>query len=51
MIVAGRTIKEIADELDVSAKTVSTYHTRVWEKLGVRSDVDLVHYAITNRLV
>jgi two-component system invasion response regulator UvrY len=50
LIVAGRSIKEIADELSLSAKTVSTYHTRIWEKLGVHSDVDLVHYAVTHGL-
>ena len=51
LIVAGKSIKEIADELSVSAKTVSTYHTRIWEKLGVHCDVDLVHYAILHGLV
>ena len=50
LIVAGRSIKEIADELSLSVKTVSTYHTRIWEKLGVHSDVDLVHYAVTHGL-
>jgi two-component system, NarL family, invasion response regulator UvrY len=50
MIVAGKSIKEIAGELSVSAKTVSTYHTRIWEKLGVHSDVELIHYAIAHGL-
>jgi DNA-binding NarL/FixJ family response regulator len=50
LLLAGRSIKEIAAELSLSGKTVSTYHTRIWEKLGVRNDVELVHYAIENRL-
>jgi two-component system invasion response regulator UvrY len=50
LIVAGRSIKDIAGELSLSAKTVSTYHIRIWEKLGVHNDVDLVHYAVTHGL-
>ena len=44
-IAAGKSIKEIAGELSVSAKTVSTYHSRIWEKLGVHNDVELIPYA------
>ena len=40
-LLAGKSIKEIATELSLSAKTVSTFHTRIWEKLGVRNDVEL----------
>jgi len=40
-LLAGKSIKEIAAELSLSAKTVSTFHTRIWEKLGVRNDVEL----------
>lgn len=50
LLLAGRSLKEIASELAVSAKTVSTYHTRIWEKLGVHNDVELVHYAIEHGL-
>ena len=46
LLVAGKSIKEIAAELSVSTKTVSTYHTRIWNKLHVHSDVALVRYAI-----
>jgi two-component system, NarL family, invasion response regulator UvrY len=49
-VVAGKSIKQIADELGLSAKTISTFHTRIWEKLGVKSDVELVRYAIDNHL-
>ena len=43
-LMAGKSIKEIAKELSVSAKTVSVFHTRIWEKLGVRNDIELVLY-------
>jgi DNA-binding NarL/FixJ family response regulator len=51
LLIAGKSIKEIADELSLSAKTVSTYHTRIWEKLRVRNDVEMVRYAFEHRLV
>jgi two-component system, NarL family, invasion response regulator UvrY len=51
MIVEGRSLKEIAAELSLSVKTISTFHTRIWEKLRVRNDVELVHYALEHGLV
>jgi DNA-binding NarL/FixJ family response regulator len=51
MIASGRTVKEIADELSLSMKTISTYRTRVLEKLKMRSNAELTHYAVKNRLV
>lgn len=45
LLLAGRSLKEIAAEISLSPKTVSTFHTRIWEKLRVRSDVELVRYA------
>jgi len=45
LLLAGRSLKEIAAELSLSPKTVSTFHTRIWEKLRVRSDVELIRYA------
>ena len=51
LLVAGKSIKEIGGELSLSAKTVSTYHTRIWGKLGVHNDVELIHYAASHGLV
>jgi two-component system invasion response regulator UvrY len=47
---AGKRSTEIAAELNLSAKTIGTYKHRMVEKLGVRSTVDLVRYAINHRL-
>jgi len=46
LIALGFSCKEIADQLQVSAKTIETYKKRVTGKLGLRSRVDVVRYAI-----
>ena len=46
----GRTIP-IADEIALSVKTVSTYRTRILEKMSMRTNAELTHYAIRNHLV
>jgi DNA-binding NarL/FixJ family response regulator len=51
MIVAGKSVKTIAFDLALSPKTVSTFHTRILEKLGVANDVELVRYALEHNLV
>jgi DNA-binding NarL/FixJ family response regulator len=50
-IAEGRTAQEIAIELSLSIKTVRTYRDRVMEKLSLKNDVELSHYAIEHRLV
>lgn len=50
LLLAGRSIKEIAAELSLSGKTVSTYHTRIWEKFGVRNNIDLLRCAVEHGL-
>ena len=49
-VAAGRRIGEIAAELNLSYKTVSTYKRRVLNKLGVASTADLVRYVIDHKL-
>jgi two-component system, NarL family, invasion response regulator UvrY len=46
----GRTVSEIGAELSLSVKTISTYRTRLIEKLGARTTGELIRYAIENRL-
>ncbi len=48
---SGKTLAEIAAELSLSPKTISTYRTRVLEKLGLRRTADLIRYAVENELV
>jgi two-component system invasion response regulator UvrY len=51
MIASGRTVSEIADQLCLSVKTVSTYRTRILEKMKMRTNAELTHYAVHHRLV
>ena len=51
MIASGKTASQIAEELSLSVKTVSTYRTRILEKTGMMSNAELTHYAIKNQLV
>ncbi len=51
MIAKGRTIKNIAEELFLSPKTVSTYRFRILEKMKMKSNEELTHYARNNHLV
>jgi two-component system, NarL family, invasion response regulator UvrY len=51
LLVSGKSIKEIAYDLALSPKTVSTFHTRIWEKLRVHNDIELFRYAIAHELV
>jgi len=50
-ISSGKTVSEIADELALSVKTVSTYRTRLLEKMYMKSNAELTHYAIKHQLV
>jgi DNA-binding NarL/FixJ family response regulator len=50
-IASGRTVTEIAGELSLSVKTISTYRARILEKLGVKNSAEITRYAIRNGLV
>ncbi len=51
MIAAGKTVKEISEKLFISVKTVSTYKTRIYEKMNLESRADITSYAIKNSLI
>ena len=51
LLVSGRSVSDIAADLHLSAKTVSTHKARLMEKLGVENNADLVHYAVRHRLI
>ena len=50
MIAKGHTIKEIAEDLSLSVKTISTYRTRVLEKMNMKSNSDITSYLMENNL-
>ena len=51
MLAGGQTIKKIASELSLSVKTVSTYRTRILQKLRLKTTADIIRYALSQQLV
>ena len=51
MIASGISLTEIGNRLHVSAKTVSTYRTRLLDKMQMKSNAELTRYAMTHNLV
>ena len=51
LIASARTLSQIAEELGLSAKTVSTYRARILEKMGMQTNAELMQYAMKNGLV
>lgn len=49
-LAAGKSVKELAAGLGISPKTVSTYRARILEKLGIRTNADLVRYVVEKGL-
>lgn len=50
-LAGGKSVGDIARELRISVKTVSTYRTRVLEKLNMTSNAELVRYALEHHLI
>jgi DNA-binding NarL/FixJ family response regulator len=50
LIASGKTVVEIAGLLFLSDKTISTYRARILEKMDMKTNADLTHYAIRNKL-
>jgi len=51
LIATGKSMSDIAEELSLSINTVSTYRARILEKMHLKNTAELIHYAISNRLV
>ena len=51
LIASGKTVREIADLLSLSDKTISTYRARILEKIGMRTNAELIYYAVRNKIV
>ena len=50
LIASGKTVGEIATLLALSDKTISTYRARILEKMGMKTNAEITHYAIQNKL-
>jgi len=51
MIASGKTVSQIAKELSLSVKTISTYRARLLEKMDMKTNAEITHYAIQNQVV
>lgn len=51
LIASGKTVKEIGEELSLSVKTISTYRTRILEKMKMKNNAEMTHYAIHQKLL
>jgi two-component system, NarL family, invasion response regulator UvrY len=51
LIGSGKTVSQIADDLGLSVKTISTHRTRILHKMNMKTNAELTHYAVRTRLV
>jgi two-component system invasion response regulator UvrY len=51
MIASGKTVKEVADDLNLSVKTISTHRSRILRKMRMDNNAQITHYAIKHGLV
>jgi DNA-binding NarL/FixJ family response regulator len=51
LLASGKTVSEIAEEITLSVKTISTYRSRILEKMKMKTNAELTHYAMRNKLV
>ena len=50
-ISTGKSLTEIGKDLSLSVKTISTHRSRILEKMKMKKNAELIHYAITNQLI
>ncbi len=51
LIASGKAVSAIADQMSLSVKTISTYRARIMEKMNMKNNAEITHYAIKNFLV
>jgi DNA-binding NarL/FixJ family response regulator len=51
LLASGKRLKDIAEELDLSIKTISTYRTRILDKMKMKNNAEMIRYALQNKLV
>jgi two-component system, NarL family, invasion response regulator UvrY len=50
MITTGKSVKEMSQELSLARTTITSYRTRIFDKLNFRTNADLIRYAVENRI-
>lgn len=50
-IAQGKSIKDISSELYLSEKTISTYRSRILEKMNLKNNAEIIYYAIRHKLI
>jgi DNA-binding NarL/FixJ family response regulator len=51
LLASGKTVSQVADELHLSVKTISTHRTRILKKMNMKTNAELTHYAVRHGLV
>ena len=51
LIASGKTVSEVAEEISLSVNTISTYRTRILEKLNLKNNSELTRYGLDNNLI
>lgn len=51
LLATGKRLKDIAEQLDLSIKTISTYRTRILDKMQMHNNAEMIRYALNNKLV
>ncbi|HKO78915.1 MAG TPA: response regulator transcription factor, partial [Chitinophagaceae bacterium] len=51
LLASGKSVSDIASQLSLSTTTVSTYRSRILEKMGIKSNADLTRYALEKKLI
>ncbi|HJZ12040.1 MAG TPA: response regulator transcription factor [Acidobacteriota bacterium] len=51
LIATGKSVREIAEQLHLSMSTVNTYRARILDKMKMRTDAELIRYAVQNQLI
>ena len=51
LIASGKTVSDIADELCLSVKTISTYRSHIIDKMRMKNNAEITLYAVQNKLI
>ena len=51
MLAAGKTVTEVAHDLNLSVKTISTHRARILEKMNMKNNAQLTFYAVENHII